>query len=416
MSGMRTSETGLEALLGQAGWLRALALSLLHSGPDAEDAVQDVWTAALRSPPDGARPPRPWLAQVLRNVVRSDAREARRRQRREDESAGLSSREAAPAADGVLERMQLHRRVAGLVMALEEPYRTTLLLRFYEGRAAVDIAREEGLPDGTVRWRINEGLRRLRERLDADFGGERARWSRALLPLAGLDRPPPLARPPGLGRAPLLAGATAVTAALGVAAVWLVQAHGRRSPGAGDAAFFGHGHAALLDPASSPRPTTPNEGEIMKRQRLKQAAVFFGVVLPALGARADDATLEETVISACVEMNEKSYECRDEFVDATLELRLGHSGTTVTPEQRAKMREKAMRDLTERATGPLERRRAWCKKLLDQMGPRAKQGASEKRSTLKACYAETDCKTRVACIMPIIAEIHGPELKHPPKP
>ena len=64
---------------------------------------------------------------------------------------------------------------------------------------------------------------------------------------------------------------------------------------------------------------------MMKRERLKQAAVLFGVVLPALGAGAgqaeDDRKLEQLAIAACVEMNEKSYECREEFVDAFVELR-----------------------------------------------------------------------------------------------
>src|SRR6185369_2529638 len=130
-----------------------------------------------------------------------------------------------PAADAVLERMQLHRRVAELVMALEEPYRTTLLLRFYEGRAAVDIAREAGVPEGTARWRISEGVRRLRERLDQEPGG-RPRWAGLLAPLAAPSQTPssgPAAA--GVGRLPLWLGAAVVTGALGAAAVWLVRAH-----------------------------------------------------------------------------------------------------------------------------------------------------------------------------------------------
>ena len=192
------SEPGLDTLLGQADWLRALAISLLGSRPDADDAVQEVWTAALRSPPDSTRPPRPWLAQVLRNVVRARARHTGRRRAHESEAASQATAET-PAADGVLERMQLHRRVAELVMELPEPYRTTLLLRFYEGRAAVDLAREANEPEGTVRWRINEGLRRLRERLDQDHGGDRQRWAGVLAPLAGLppSSQPATARPRG---------------------------------------------------------------------------------------------------------------------------------------------------------------------------------------------------------------------------
>ena len=86
---------GLETLLGQADWLRALAISLLGSRPDADDAVQEVWTAALRSPPDQTRPARPWLAQVLRNVVRARARHSGRRRAHESEAA-LAERRGKP--------------------------------------------------------------------------------------------------------------------------------------------------------------------------------------------------------------------------------------------------------------------------------------------------------------------------------
>src|SRR4051812_40066862 len=191
MSRMTTRPAELDALLSQAGWLRALAVSLLQSRPDADDAVQEVWAAALRSPPDEGRPARPWLAQVLRNVVRSAARRTRSERDRDREAARLVEGSAAPPAEGVLARMEIQHPVAELVMALDEPYRTTLLLRYYEGRAAVEIARDQDLPPGTVRWRINEGLTRLRQRLDQSSGGDRARWSAALAPLAA-----PLTRTP----------------------------------------------------------------------------------------------------------------------------------------------------------------------------------------------------------------------------
>src|SRR3954451_695526 len=95
-----STEAQVEKLLTQAGWLRALAVSLLHSRPDADDAVQEVWAAALRAPPDQARPARPWLAQVLRNVVRSSARRARSERERDREAAQLEAEKAAPAAEG----------------------------------------------------------------------------------------------------------------------------------------------------------------------------------------------------------------------------------------------------------------------------------------------------------------------------
>ncbi len=84
----------------------------------------------------------------------------------------------------------------------------------------------------------------------------------------------------------------------------------------------------------------------------------------------------------------------------------------VLPEERARTRDKAMRDLVERGSGPMERKRAVCEKLVGQMGPRALQGVKAEGPTLKACYAKGDCKERIACIMPIIGRMHEGEARH----
>jgi RNA polymerase sigma factor (sigma-70 family) len=200
-----------ETLLAQGEWLRRLAAHLLHDGRDAEDLVQDSWEAALRSPPNSARPIRPWLAQVLRNAVHSRRRLATRRAAREQASLVESE---APSPEELLERARLHERLARLMTSLEEPYRGTLLLRFYDGRSAADIARAMNVPPGTVRWRISEGVRRLRERLD-EQPGEGRPWRVILVPLAA-DRPSPSPRrwaaPAGVVT---LAGASVFVAFLG---------------------------------------------------------------------------------------------------------------------------------------------------------------------------------------------------------
>lgn len=53
-------------------------------------------------------------------------------------------------------------------MALDEPYRTTVLLRYYEGLTAAAIARLLSVPAGTVRWRLSQALDRLRAGVQRD--------------------------------------------------------------------------------------------------------------------------------------------------------------------------------------------------------------------------------------------------------
>jgi hypothetical protein len=308
--------------------------------------------------------------------------------------------------------METHRRIAELVMALDEPYRTTLLLRYYEGRAAVDIAREQDLPAGTVRWRINEGLRHLRERLDEQAGGERERWTRALLPLLGTPPPDPPARAPGRGATALKLVALA---AAGTGAAWLVIAAHTPRPGTGAQPLdFGHFHSAL---PLSDRKSRPEE-EQMKNERLKQAAVFFGVVLPSLAAGADNATqnaaLEQSVIAACVELHEKGNECAEPFVDLMLDVHLANAGRKVTPAERAKLRERALVEARDTGSAAQEHRRARCKMMVGQMGERYKKTAESKGGALKACYAESDCNARIACLKQILDELLGSEMKVPP--
>jgi RNA polymerase sigma-70 factor (ECF subfamily) len=173
-------------LLAHADWLRRLAAHLVGRAGDPEDLVQQTWLAALRRPPAADRPARPWLAEVLRNFARKAHRDRRTREGREQSvagDAGLGAAKAAPPAESLLEAAQLQRQLADLVLALDEPYRTTILLRFYQGIEPAEIARASGVPAGTVRWRVNEGIRRLRGSLDS--APEAGEWRRALLPFLG---------------------------------------------------------------------------------------------------------------------------------------------------------------------------------------------------------------------------------------
>jgi hypothetical protein len=84
----------------------------------------------------------------------------------------------------VAARIELQQLLVSELGRLEEPYRTALVQRFFDGRSAASIAREAGVPAATVRWRIQRGLAELRARLDRRSGGDGTTWRLALLPLA----------------------------------------------------------------------------------------------------------------------------------------------------------------------------------------------------------------------------------------
>ena len=161
-------------LLAHAAWLRRLAVALLGPSPLVDDVVQETWTTALARPPSRPGSLRPWLRAVLQNLVRLQARGQRRRQHREQ--LADSSDEALPSAEELLSRHQSLTLLAQMVAALDEPYRSTVLLCYGEELSPSEVARRQGIPAGTVRWRLKQGLDRLRSEMDRAHGSRRA-WA-----------------------------------------------------------------------------------------------------------------------------------------------------------------------------------------------------------------------------------------------
>jgi RNA polymerase sigma factor (sigma-70 family) len=195
-------------LLSHASWLRQLARSLVREG--ADDLVQDTWVAALRRPPENARSARPWLRTVITNAARLRWRGDANRTARETAAADLEDDEV-PSPEKLLERHELQQLLARLVGELDEPFRSTILLRFAEGLTPTQIARRLAIPAGTVRWRLKEALDRLRAQLDALHRGDRRAWMLALAPLA-VPRPAAMSPAVPLLLLLLLAGAASVVA------------------------------------------------------------------------------------------------------------------------------------------------------------------------------------------------------------
>jgi RNA polymerase sigma-70 factor (ECF subfamily) len=173
-----------DALLVHVDFVQRLARGL--AGDDGDDLAQDTMVAALRSPPRHGRNPRAWLAVIAGNLLRNRARAARRRR----ELLALAPADVVvPSVAEIVEREEVRRRVVDAVLALPEPLRTVVLLRFYEGLDSAAIGARLGRPDSTVRTQLQSALSRLRRQLDVDRGG-RAAWSPPLLAwLRALPRP-----------------------------------------------------------------------------------------------------------------------------------------------------------------------------------------------------------------------------------
>jgi RNA polymerase sigma-70 factor (ECF subfamily) len=196
----------IERLLAHRAWVRAVARALSRGDESgADDLEQDAWVAALGRPPRHDASLRGWLGAVVRRTSamrhRADARRGRR------ESAAARPEGGGRAADDVVAEAESHARLAHAVVALPEPERTAILLRFFEGLPPREVAARTGVPVETTRSRIKRALALLRESLGGD---DDDRWALAVAPLL---------RPRNAARlVPWTAAAAAGSAAMGLGA------------------------------------------------------------------------------------------------------------------------------------------------------------------------------------------------------
>ncbi|MCP5070757.1 MAG: RNA polymerase sigma factor [bacterium] len=177
------SELTLELLHAHSGFVRRVAQSVVRGDADVSDAVQDTWLSVLRSGAKEEGASRGWLATILRRRVVDQFRSARSRAERERLS-GLRPGPQTPDQIAVLE--ETRQRLVRGVLGLKEPYRSSVLLRYYHGASSADAASMLDIPVETHRTRVRRGLAQLRVRLERDgaIGSQDARAS--LLALAGI--------------------------------------------------------------------------------------------------------------------------------------------------------------------------------------------------------------------------------------
>lgn len=191
----------------------------------ADDAVQETWLAAMRAPPRHDTNLRGWLGRALRSALRQGARGEQRRRRRESEHATVGSG-FAEAADEAACRAELHRHLVQLVLALPEPQRTLVLLRYFDGLDVPALARRAQISPDAVRAHLRRARTSLRAQLDRR-GGAAARGLALLL--ASMPRRGVLLGIAMTSKIKLALGALAVAAA-SIALVWSPSALGAPAP------------------------------------------------------------------------------------------------------------------------------------------------------------------------------------------
>lgn len=140
----------------------------LHRGEDlAQETFTRVFIHRHDYKPSGKFST--WLWQIALNLCRDDLRKRYRHPESPwpdstEENAGesvLSPQDSVPSPDAVVDDLERAELVRLAVARLPESYRAVVLLRHFEGLKFAEIAEVLGIPEGTVKSRMVEGLNRL---------------------------------------------------------------------------------------------------------------------------------------------------------------------------------------------------------------------------------------------------------------
>ena len=161
----RGDHEAFEVLATSAGdRLYAIAYLILRAGDLAEDAVQEALVRAWQQLPTLRDPERfdAWLHRLVVNACADQGRQLRRwskqlRPLQVDTYAG-------DHAGSVADRDQLDRGFR----RLKPEQRAVLVLHYFNGFSAAEIAGVLGIPEGTARSRLHYATEAMRAALEAD--------------------------------------------------------------------------------------------------------------------------------------------------------------------------------------------------------------------------------------------------------
>lgn len=170
----RGDAAAFEALYDRhASTLYAVLLRILGNPEDAQEVLQEVfvkaWTNARMF--DAARGSEvAWLISIARSRGIDRLRSRKIRIDRENDAGrevSIRTEHVDPAAAELAMRSQERIAIRGALAELPEAQRIALELAYFEGMSQTEIADRLREPLGTIKTRMQLGMKKLRERLRA---------------------------------------------------------------------------------------------------------------------------------------------------------------------------------------------------------------------------------------------------------
>ena len=149
------------------GVVFGMARRVLTDPQLAEEVAQDSFVALWRRP--GAfDPDRGSLKSFLLGVARNKAIDAVRREEagkraRDSLAAEVEMASAAPSGSEQVVSLEEQQEMRDVLARLSEVQREAIVLAYFGGRTYREVATELGIPEGTAKTRLRDGLTRMRE-------------------------------------------------------------------------------------------------------------------------------------------------------------------------------------------------------------------------------------------------------------
>jgi RNA polymerase sigma-70 factor (ECF subfamily) len=144
--------------------LFGLILRILHSRPEAEDVLQDVFIQVWRRARDfdeSRGRAFTWLVTLARSRTIDRLRSLNSRQRTANEAVEAAPGSVSDAAEDAFKSEQ-REVVRNALRELPAEQREALVLAYFEGLTQTEIASRTGSPLGTVKTRMRSGMTKLR--------------------------------------------------------------------------------------------------------------------------------------------------------------------------------------------------------------------------------------------------------------
>jgi RNA polymerase sigma-70 factor (ECF subfamily) len=143
------------------GLVRRLLVDPAQAEEVTQDVFLEVWQTAGRFDPARGKA----IAWLLTLTHRRAVDRIRASQAARDRDLRVGVRDLAIPVDEVAEAVEVrveHERVSAVFTQLSEAQRRCISLAYYDGLTQAEIATELGVPIGTVKTRLRDGLIRLR--------------------------------------------------------------------------------------------------------------------------------------------------------------------------------------------------------------------------------------------------------------